>query len=404
MAKQRIIYFILLLIAFLFFIFYPAYLSHLFLLFILFLPLFSLLVVIPSCLLLRCQLQCPEIAVAKGEEAHYTLKLDYPFLFPCASVFLQVGYTRQLGRSDLKARPEEREQLRFPIGPCSHMALHPTVCFHHCGKIDIILEKVRVRDMLGLFQLPVLKHKKLKTKGSIYVMPKPVGLIWNVEESAELGADGNVYSLWKKGDDPSEIFQMREYQQGDRLRDVHWKLSLRQNKLMVKEYGLPLQFAVQFLLDIGMKAQLEEMDRLLDTFASLTMALLQQDIPFSVTWKAGEVLETAPVANTEDLSGVLHSVLSLPGNNHHEVLTQFLNQGKTIQGGHLVYLTTGETAGEDNSMLREALTSFLSEKKGKVTALMTSPGKNLAFQLHQAGCDVVALDDSPLEQQLGVLV
>ena len=173
---------------------------------------------------------------------------------------------------------------------------------------------------------------------------------------------------------------------------------------MVKEYGLPLQFALQFLLDIGMKARLEEMDRLLDTFVSLAIALLQQDIPFSVTWKAGEVLETAPVANTEDLSGVLHSVLSLPGNNHHEVLTQFLNQGKTIQGGHLVYLTTGETAGEDNSMLREALTSFLSEKKGKVTALMTSPGKNLAFQLHKAGCDVVALDESPLEQQLGVLV
>ena len=146
------------------------------------------------------------------------------------------------------------------------------------------------------------------------------------------------------------------------------------------------------------------MDRLLDTFASLAIALLQQDIPFSVSWITGEALETALVANTGDLSGVLHSVLSLSGNNRHEVLTQFLNQGKTIQGRHLVYLTTGETAGEDDSMLREALTSFLSEKKGKVTVLMTRPGENLAIQLQQAGCDVVALDDSPLEQQLGVLV
>ena len=42
------------------------------------------------------------------------------------------------------------------------------------------------------------------------------------------------------GDDPSEIYQVREYRERDSLKDIHWKLSAREEELMVKERGFPL--------------------------------------------------------------------------------------------------------------------------------------------------------------------
>ena len=41
-----------------------------------------------------------------------------------------------------------------------------------------------------------------------------------------------------RGYDPSELFDVREFQNGDRLQSVHWKLSARTDELMVKELSL----------------------------------------------------------------------------------------------------------------------------------------------------------------------
>ena len=37
--------------------------------------------------------------------------------------------------------------------------------------------------------------------------------------------ESDSYSTIKGGDDPSEVFAIREYREGDRLQRIHWKLS-----------------------------------------------------------------------------------------------------------------------------------------------------------------------------------
>ena len=54
----------------------------------------------------------------------------------------------------------------------------------------------------------------------------------NVEELAA-GATENDESD-RRGSDSSEVSEIREYRDGDRIRDVHWKLSARTEELMVK--------------------------------------------------------------------------------------------------------------------------------------------------------------------------
>ena len=39
----------------------------------------------------------------------------------------------------------------------------------------------------------------------------------------------------RKGNDPSEIFDIREYVPGDDIRSIHWKLSSKTDTLILKE-------------------------------------------------------------------------------------------------------------------------------------------------------------------------
>ena len=48
------------------------------------------------------------------------------------------------------------------------------------------------------------------------------------------------YAADRPGDDPSELYDIREYRAGDRISRIHWKLSERGEEVYVKEGGLPL--------------------------------------------------------------------------------------------------------------------------------------------------------------------
>lgn len=52
------------------------------------------------------------------------------------------------------------------------------------------------------------------------------------------------------GTDPYEIRQLRPYQPGDSLRDVHWKLSARTEELLSKQYGGQEEYCARLFLDL----------------------------------------------------------------------------------------------------------------------------------------------------------
>ena len=62
--------------------------------------------------------------------------------------------------------------------------------------------------------------------------------------------DSDIYDDIRPGYDPSELFDVREFQNGDRLQSVHWKLSARTDELMVKENSLPKACAVAIVADL----------------------------------------------------------------------------------------------------------------------------------------------------------
>ena len=98
--------------------------------------------------------------------------------------------------------------------------------------------------------------------------------------------EGDKYSPHKPGDDPTELFGLRPYREGDRLSRIHWKLSQKTGQTLVKELGLPVSERVLFLLDLTGPG--EEISLQLDAFATLSGFLTDQGAAHGVGCRGEE--------------------------------------------------------------------------------------------------------------------
>lgn len=153
-----------------------------------------------------------------------------------------------------------------------------------CGNIQIKLERFWFYDGLFIFK----DSARCKDTQKVGILPEchliPVEV---TRKTREFIADADEYSDQERGDDPSEIYQIREYGQGDSMHDIHWKLSAKADELLVKEHGRPLGPVVLIWLNLERaetvkKKQLPTV--ILEAAASLSMSLLEEKCVHMVAW------------------------------------------------------------------------------------------------------------------------
>lgn len=133
------------------------------------------------------------------------------------------------------------------------------LCAEHSGNIELCVKKARISDVLGLFSHNCIRKQTENRQTVISVLPKTHALEHSaVRENPYVMVESDIYSDTASGDDPSEIHDIREYQAGDRINRIHWKMSAKENRLMVKELGLPLDCSVLLLIENGHAASAKE--------------------------------------------------------------------------------------------------------------------------------------------------
>lgn len=117
-----------------------------------------------------------------------------------------------------------------------------------CGEEHIACKKITCYDVFGISSV----YMKPLTEKVVIVMPKSVSiqLLDGTVPSGHL--EGEQLDYQKKGNDTSEVFDMREYQDGDDVRSIHWKLSSKLDKLIVKEPGYSSHYDTIVLFDAGL--------------------------------------------------------------------------------------------------------------------------------------------------------
>lgn len=392
MAKQRIIYLITLIVSFVLFVQWEDYFVHLLFYFLLLLPVVSLIVSLPLSFLLHCRLEAPAAVMSKNVPESFLFQVNNRYPVPAACIKATVVCKNVLCSSKTVAK----EKIHFPAGFSAETSVPIRISFPYCGKITLHIRSVRVCDLLGLFCIPVL-HKKFCA--TVYVMPDQAEIECEPESGVDLGQESTVYSDKKAGNDPAEIFRLRDYHPGDRPHAIHWKLSNRFDRLLVREFGLPLNVSVRFLIETGGNTPLHQIDCLLEAFFSLADFLAQQGMIQTVNWLSScKELETRTVADEDALAEILHEVLAMPSVQETDgALKALVMQEEAPLRCHLIYLAA---VGEDCAPV-PLLTGLLHNGVCRRISILAAGRVHIFDELQEEpGCEVYSLQNGVMDAGL----
>lgn len=164
-------------------------------------------------------------------------------------------------------------------------------------------------DWLGIFHL----KKKIGEQKQIMIFPACYETNIRVGIRTKLFlSDGELYHPQIGGDDPSEVLKLRKYQKGDRLNRIHWKLSAKNDDLIIAEMSMPIGCNVVFFLD----GEIGCMDKDVRTaywevVNTLSQGLLEQACFHYLVWyeKKEQRLYRKAIRGEEDLSDFWGEIL-----------------------------------------------------------------------------------------------
>lgn len=182
----------------------------------------------------------------------------------------------------------------------------------YCGRLRISAETLRLYDCFSLIGIRVPCVSKC------HVTVQPDGFETKLSLLSVMGGieDSDSYSQERPGWDLTEIFQLREYVPGDSPRQVHWKLSGKLDRLIVRDPGLPIvQDVLLFWERTGETDAAEVIDAQAEAVVSIARALLDQSVQFRLGWN--DTTENRcilhQITDLDDLIGVLPRLLSAAG-------------------------------------------------------------------------------------------
>jgi uncharacterized protein (DUF58 family) len=301
MTRCRLTYALLFAVMFFFHILLVDYISYFVVVFLLFLPGISLLIAVAFCRESTVAISVGPAMARIGDEAFVALKVTNLSFLP---VRTRVEFTV---RNELMGG-EKREVLIFTRTTQS-VCVVQSVSFAWPGRILCRIERTGVYDPLGIFCLKT-KDRNLRSAGLLVlpdVIPAP-GAAKGGPAARDVESDGLTPVV--KGDDPSELYDIREYQPGDRVTRVHWKLSEKNDRMMVKELGRVI--AEDTLITIDLNGGADEADALLTALASISASFAAAGASHDIEWYSARRRASIRdhVATEEDRERVVASILS----------------------------------------------------------------------------------------------
>lgn len=195
----------------------------------------------------------------------------------------------------------------------------------HCGCFVYSLKKMRIYDMTGLFYLTKWDRQRVE----LSVMPRMCEMNVRItERSRYFPGDAEIYDDKKTGPDASELFAVRPFQNGDKIQNIHWKMSAKTDELMVREKSLPRGCPVVLLVDLADCSIGIRSDEALTLAASISLALVKQKCPHYAAWydRVERDVVRLRVDEEEDLyQFLLMMCMEVSGNRSKEESGKMLN-------------------------------------------------------------------------------
>lgn len=267
MVGNKAAYILFLILVGLFAVLYNSYFTGILFLVILLVPVVLYVTLFITYTRIKVTLLPGKNIVMKGETEEVILKFTNKSIFPLNRIQIPIEYMNEV--TGIK----KNRIVELALDQQSTQKVCINLQSQHCGKLNISIKKVLLFDYLHIWK----KRCIVNINTEIAVIPDvgytDTDLIKKVYMNNS-NSDNEKYSKEKKGEDVSEVFDVRDYKRGDKPNRIHWKLSQRLDKVMIKEYSEPLKDSVAFILYPFCKDNGEVRLKLMDGFLECVLTLL----------------------------------------------------------------------------------------------------------------------------------
>lgn len=251
---------------------------------------------------IRVEIAAPRHRVGKNTEIPVGICFANPLRF--VGVAIDVTYRCE---NMFTGNTEEKREKMWAV-PGKGGKLRCLLSSGYAGQLRISVEECRVYDFLHLFYLAYRTEKDREV------------LVWTAfvdgEEAEERfsrieGFPGEHESR-RRGVEYNPDYEIREYAAGDELKNIHWKLSAKQDKLMVRERLASGREKISVLLPLGDKP--DENDALVESLYGMCRLLLAKEYPIQLFWQGGrQQLCSRYIAEPGELESAMEEILSTCG-------------------------------------------------------------------------------------------
>ena len=205
--------------------------------------------------------------VRRGDDLVLSVRIRHRGLIPIAPLLLDLADPAGSREREIRLKnlPNRVQSMRLPVHA------------YHVGVFSVGMRACTVEDLLGLVRRRVPLEK---TSFDLVVLPRT----FDVEPLKLAPGDPGSELMARATEDLNAPSDIRNYQPGDAMKKIHWKLSLRKGELMVRKFDEPVLQDVLILMDCSRppswghpQAEADLRDALLETTASVLTSQMSTD-------------------------------------------------------------------------------------------------------------------------------
>ena len=257
--------------------------------------------------LMKVEMLVKDGTASKREDFPVFIRIDNRSIFPIGKAEAHIEYYNVFNNEI------NTFQLQMPVQPLNSQSVTFQLSSAFCGIINIRCAYICIYDPLRIFRFRVGKD----LTAEVAVMPEGHEIDGQISYTDRINEESNVFSEFKPGDDPSEVFDLRGYHPGDKLNRIHWKLSSKKDEFIVKDYSLPVDTPCTLFVNLkcyeknDQRYTLPVFDTLVESLVSVSQFMLENERLHSIVFynaKASSFVERN-ISDPDDLSAAVQELI-----------------------------------------------------------------------------------------------
>lgn len=337
MLLTKILFLLLILVCFFFYILYLGDFALVLLIIMIATPIIMFIITYIAKRNIKVEFAVKDKIVAKGQSFPVQLVVTNKSIFPVGKAEAHIEYYNVFNNQITSF------ELYLPIQSKNSQRVTFQLSSKFCGIIKIRNTELVMFDPLRIFKFKT--GKNIRTE--VAVIPEGQDIDGTITYTDRVNEESDNFSEHKPGDDPSEVFDLREYIPGDKLNRIHWKLSSKKDEFIVKEFSLPIDVPCVVFLNLKCYEDndytLPVFDTLVETLLSVSQFLISNERIHQVVYYNSQQRDFVQrnIENMEMLTDMIRElILSINDNLYCEAPDSYFQEHPVTALSSFTFITS----------------------------------------------------------------